>query len=190
MYPLCNELVKNCFVCFGIFDEEEASINASELNKRLSSVAREWIEGDRKDVWSFFTQGIDPRIPDHIQKAFSEQIQPGLAIELGCGNSAVVSKLLQRGWKVVAVDNSPEALTNLQMRISKTDSARMKNLTLVCADMETYQFPDNVQLIVAKDSFPYCNPSKIVEVWDKAYQSLQKAVALLGIFSHDLVTLR
>ncbi len=186
MSVCCSRLVKNVFTCAGMLDKEEPPISGRELNKRLRDEAEMWAQGDRRDFWGHLTQHVHPQIPSHIQQSLDnfnfEHVKPGLAIEFGCGNSILVSELLKKGWKVEAVDNSRQALAHLQQRIGQTVAEKMDNLTLVCADMETYQFPSDTRFIVAKDSLPYCNPDKIVEVWDKAYESLEDGGRIAGNF--------
>ncbi len=183
MSVCCSRIVKDIFSHAGILDREESPITKNELSKRLGQEAEIWKKEDRTNFWSRFTQNGHAGIPCHIEESIdSFASKPGVAVELGCGNSSVVELLLKRGWKVEAVDNSRNVLTQLQQRISQTLADRIENLTLVQADMEAYQFPNDAKLIIAKDSLPYCDPDKIVEVWDRAHDSLEDGGRIAGNF--------
>lgn len=54
-------------------------------------------------------------------------------------------------------------------------------LTLVCSEMETYQFPEDVRLIYG-NSFPYCDPAQFERVWQRAYLALEKGGRVVGEF--------
>lgn len=111
-----------------------------------------------------------------------EGVEPGIAVEFGCGNSPIVTDLLNKGWKVRAVDNSQVALNCLRQQVKRAAPDNLYNLTPECVDMEVYEFPRHTRLIVAKDALPYCDPGKIVEVWDKAYNSLEIGGRIVGNF--------
>ena len=95
-----------------------------------------------------------------LDKFELEHVEPGLAVDLGCGNSFLVSELLKRGWEVIAIDNSIEALGRLAKRIERTIPEKRNNLTYIISDIETCPIPNGVRFLVAKDSLPYSNPLK------------------------------
>jgi hypothetical protein len=85
----------------------------------------------------------------------------GTAVDLGCGGKSTATiELLGRGWKVIAVDSSQVALEALQeFAVAKySDCVSSGQLTLVCARIEGYRFPRHVEMILAIETFPYCDP--------------------------------
>jgi len=180
----CSGLINFCFQKIGLI-EEEISINGA--CERIKKEEAKWVGDDKREFWGNFTRRpseISPLVQKVLNKFHEEQIEPGTAVELGCGNSEAAIKLLQKGWKVIAVDNSEGALENLENRVNDFGSNWIEegSLTLVCQDMETYEFPKNVRLILAKDSLPYCDPQKIINVWNKIYESLEVGGRVFGNF--------
>ncbi len=99
---------------------------------------------------------------------------PGIAIDLGGGNSTLALMLLKKNWKVIVVDPSEQGLHLLSMRAHALGlgSIAKTNLILTAKKMEDYTFPSNIDFISAQDSLPYCDASKLVSVWDKIHHSL------------------
>ncbi|MES2274127.1 MAG: class I SAM-dependent methyltransferase [Chlamydiota bacterium] len=180
----CSRIVRTCLVTIGFLDEEEPDISKEEVNKRFQKEHQFWIPRDRKVFWGGFAQNVHLNLPRRLGECLNhfkqDGIKPGVAIELGWGNNPAVPYLLKNGWEVIAVDNSPQVLKSLQQRVHETVSDKEKFFTAVCSDIETYQFPKNVRLILA--SFPYCNPLKVVEVWNRAYDSLERGGRMVGVF--------
>ncbi len=135
------------------------------------------VEGDRKEFWGQLAQDqsrSNPLLNKSLAKFKKEGMQPDIAVDLGCGNSGPAIDLLKDGWEVIAVDNSEQVLANLRRSVCAVDQSWITTgrLRLVCEDMETYQFPKDVRIILAKDSFPYCDPKKFKIIWGRIYDSL------------------
>ena len=104
----------------------------------------------------------------------SRNIQTGVAVDLGCGISPTVYNLLERGWKVYAVDSSIHVLSDLSSQIS---SLRKKwfetgQLVLISENMEDFKFPEKIHLVIATDSLAYCNPQKIQGLFSRIKAAL------------------
>lgn len=110
--------------------------------------------------------------------------EPGLAIDLGGGNSSLAICLLQKKWKVIVVDPSEQGLQLLYMRAHALGlgSIAKANLRLVPQKMENFTFPSNVNFISAQASLQYCDASKVEMVWDNIHRSLTNG----GYFAADL----
>lgn len=177
--------VCDCRWLLKFFEEEQ--IDSKEAYQRIEKESQNWIRGNRNEFWSMFTQQPAPvhdLLVKTVAKFEEERVPPGVAVELGCGNSQSAIYLLQKGWKVIAVDNSEGVLDHLKELVHQSGSNWIQDgqLTLVCQEMEEYQFPLNVRLIFARDALPYCNPNKLKIVWDRAYDSLEKGGRIAGNF--------
>lgn len=138
----------------------------------------------RKEFWDEHAvfMPYDQKLPSLIEKVIDRFEVPGVVVDLGCGNSRTVDALLKRGWKVIAVDNNKFALDSLQGRIKGVLLDKLGNLKIVQSSIEAFEFPENVQLILGMDSLPYTDPTKLVDIWDRAYASLERGGYIAGTF--------
>lgn len=139
---------------------------------------------EREGIWAdyAFDRPRNQPLPSLAASAINSFVRPGLVVDLGCGNSPTVDTLLQKGWKVIAVDSNASALRNLQRRIQQSFPDKMGNLQIVESTIEAFKFPTNVQLILAMDSLPYADPKKLVDIWDRAHSSLVTGGRIAGTF--------
>ena len=112
-----------------------------------------------------------------------KKTNPGIAIDLGGGNSSLALTLLQKKWKVIVVDSSEKALHLLHMRarLQGLGAIAQSNLFLLPQTMETFTFPSGVDFISAQASLPYCDANKVVSLWEKIHHSLASG----GYFAAD-----
>lgn len=175
----------------------ERNISIEEASKRISKAASKWMPGDRREFWGQVAQ--TPSYPNPLLYAALTRYEasgetPGDAVDLGCGNGIQTFALLARGWRVTAVDSSSGALARLQQRVDELAPRSIVEgqLTLVCQEIEAYEFPKTVRMIVAIHSLPYCNPSKIQGVLEKAHAALECGGRIVGTFCahapHHLLT--
>lgn len=163
-------------------------IDIHEALNRLKEESKKWNYTDSRMIWdddgNDFVEREDELLETTLTKFQEEGTAPGLAVDLGCGNSFPTIRLLQKGWKVIAVDFSKGAIERLRETANKYGSNWLRDgqLTLVCQNIETYQFPKNVRLIMANNSLPFCNPAKIKQIWDRAYASLEVGGRFIGNF--------
>ena len=70
--------------------------------------------------------------------AFGEHPQDGprFAVDLGCGAGRDSRELLRRGWRVLAVDMTPEGPETLRRLTSAADLERLETVVSVLADFE------------------------------------------------------
>ena len=136
------------------------------------------LEKHRMRFWR--SDSMRPRdIGKLAQRTLNEMVKkdpsPGIAIELGCGNSGLVVELLKRNWTVVALDSSPHALNHLATRIHSLNlnDIAEKRLTYALQNMEDYEFPKNVNLVFGKNSFPFSKAEKFERLWDKIHGALK-----------------
>lgn len=84
------------------------------------------------------------------------------AIDLGCGSGRDTAELLGRGWRVEAIDGTPEALQRLLVWPGIEPSER---LTLRLIDFERLTELGPCRLVNASFSLPFCPPGHFERVW-------------------------
>ncbi len=99
-----------------------------------------------------------------------------LAIDLGCGAGVETMELLRQGWRVLAVDQEPEALARVQAAASPDGQAR---LTTQCAAFEDVVLP-RADLIHASYSLPFCHPAHFERVWGQLTAALLPGGRFVG----------
>lgn len=181
----CCGIFKTLGVKLGLI---EKAMTSEEALKEVNEESKKWIEKDRKEFWTsmcYLPQPIkNSLLEEALVKFQKEHISPGVAVHLGCGTSSSTVDLLKKGWKVIAVDNCNgvlEILKNLANKVNE-NWIKEKQLTFICEKMESFEFPKDTRLVLATNAFSYCNPKKLKEVWDKAYNALEKGGRIVGNF--------
>ncbi len=149
----------------------EPQINVQEARNRLALESSLWkrYQDNRSQLWNNFQANnmTEGRLPTLVEKAIihleSQGIKRGIAVDLGCGINTTVFNLLERGWKVYAVDSSNSVIQTLTEKVSSMEKHWIKDgqLILINQAIEEFEFPEKVHLVTATDSLPYCNPKKI-----------------------------
>jgi SAM-dependent methyltransferase len=105
-----------------------------------------------------------------------------IAVDIGCGNSVSTIFLLQKGWRVICVDYAHGALDALAKQASQINQEwlRTGRLTLCCSAIESYEWPHEVDLILASSSLPYCNPRSIQEISGRIHAALVSGGHFVG----------
>jgi SAM-dependent methyltransferase len=83
------------------------------------------------------------------------------AIDLGCGNGVDTLHLLEKGWRVHAVDERPEAIARTTARVPP---ALRDELSSEVAPFERATLPA-ADFIYAGVSLPFCKPEHFGAVW-------------------------
>jgi SAM-dependent methyltransferase len=99
--------------------------------------------------------------------------EPGFAVDLGCGEGRDVGELLRRGWRVLALDRSPDAIARLP---------RHERLEARQADFTTAKLP-SVDLINASFCLFICPPDRFPALWSRIAGALRPC----GRFSGHLL---
>ncbi len=136
-------------------------------------------------LYKMFAHGIPGgRTPPLLDKFFSSKQSGKVAIDVGCGNGKASLHLLERGWKVVALDVNGRALEKVkeQAILLDKESLASERFIAIQANLEEYTFPIKANLIVANDIFPYCNPAKMRQIWEKIHDALENDGHLIGSF--------
>lgn len=175
MNCMCLETVTSLLEQWGLYEPE---LSIEEANRRLTEEQILWNQcnEDRSQSWKVFQSGGHQRpliqLVTRAIVAWEGQMgaQPGIAVDLGCGISPTVIALLERGWTVYAVDQSAPVIAAVKELTEEW--IQTGRLVLVNQSIEDFEFPQQVQLILATDSLPYCNPLKIYDIFLKARQAL------------------
>ncbi len=91
-----------------------------------------------------------------------------LAVDLGCGEGRDTVELLRRGWRVLAIDAEPEAISRLR---SRPEAARNDLLETEVATFEEADWPEPA-LVNASYALPFCPPAAFPAVWAHVVESL------------------
>ena len=83
------------------------------------------------------------------------------AADVGCGDGMETLALLQAGWHVLAIDQQPEAIRLVQMKVAPELQPRL--LTRVTA-FEQLDLPA-VDFAYAGFSLPFCTPQHFSRLW-------------------------
>jgi SAM-dependent methyltransferase len=94
------------------------------------------------DAQDWDRRWLDKRLHTHgeaspVVLAALEDLEPGRALDLGCGSGRHAVWLAERGWQVTAVDFSPEALRQAGERAAEVGVA----VDWIEADLVTYEPP-------------------------------------------------
>ena len=104
-----------------------------------------------KDYWSRHWQEAGGRTappPNPYLVAEVTGLAPGTAIEAGCGEGAEAIWLAQQGWRVTAVDISPEALERAAARAGEAEIAWVEG------DLTTWEPAAPVDLVTTHYAHP------------------------------------
>ncbi len=91
-----------------------------------------------------------------------------LAIDLGCGEGSDTLALLQSGWRVLAIDQQPEALALLQEQVEEGLQSQLQTMV---ASFEALTLPP-ANLIYASYSLPFCQPAHFATLWQQIEANL------------------
>ena len=143
-----------------------------------------------QDYWSVHAE-IMPREDGFIDSFLSickeRQIKPENVLELGCRNGTYTLSLIKNGCNVVAVDSNKRALqilrsafkelqeeTALYNRQHPKNPIRLGTLKIEQSSIENFIFKNSkFDVILAINSLNYCNPKKVLGIWERVHQALK-----------------
>jgi len=131
------------------------------------------------------TAGRPPR--DTLLRALDAFEREGMAdcqkfaLDLGAGDGRDTVEILQRGWRVLAIDSEPKAFERLRAR---PDLVRGEALETQIERIEDADLP-SADLINASFALPFCAPDRFSTVWSRIVGALKPggrfAGQLLGV---------
>ena len=117
-------------------------------------------------------------MPNYTVKKFIKlNVEPGNAVELGCGVGRDTVCLIKNGWNVLAIDRE-----NVESRIAtKLSEEELKQFKFSKQKFEDIELEKN-NLVVANFSLPFCNKNNFKELWNKINNSILKDGYFVGNF--------
>lgn len=100
------------------------------------------------------------------------------AIDLGSGSGRDTAELLRRGWKVLAVDNEPEAIKWVRSATKPKYHARLRTRLV---SFEKVKLP-KCDLVNASYSLPFCSPERFASFWRRILASIRPGGRFAGHF--------
>jgi SAM-dependent methyltransferase len=139
-----------------------------------------------KSVWARYAEGTAGRDPMKfltraIEKTAGEDGGGRLTIDLGCGAGNETLALLERGWRVHAVDSEPRAIEMLESRVDETQRTRLTT------QVETFDKTDLplADLVFASLSLPFSGDSHDLSV-QRALNAVKPGGWFVGVlFGHN-----
>ena len=124
------------------------------------------------------TKNMEPNYT--VRKFLKLNIEPGNAIELGCGAGRDTASLIKTGWNVLAIDRE-DVESRITARLSKEEQKKFK---FSKQKFESIKLEKN-NLVVANFSLPFCNKNNFKELWNKIDESILKDGYFVGNFFGD-----
>ncbi len=138
--------------------------------------------------WSlYFARAIErkdpyPTLQEALENLSKDGIESGVAVDLGSGTGADTLFLLEQGWHVFAVDAEKEAI---DITLSRALDKGKELLDTRISSFADAVFPDQVMLINASMSLPFCHPLDFYMVWKKITSHLATQGRFAGHFFGD-----
>jgi tellurite methyltransferase len=134
---------------------------------------------ESQKVWqAYYKLSIDWPPREFLQKTVDRFDSTGFAIDLGCGTGTDALYLLERGWKVLAIDYQDSAISTLLSRISPDHEERLETQV---SSFESLDLPP-ADLIWAGNSLPFCNSHHFPTLWDQIRSTLNQGGRFAGDF--------
>jgi len=130
--------------------------------------------GDRWSQYYDVMAGTPPR--DTLLAVLERFDASGFAIDLGCGEGRDTVELLRRGWQVLAIDGTEEAIARL---LQREDLPYPERLTTQVARFDQVQLPP-ADLINASYSLPFCFPVDFPALWQQIETTLKPGGRFAG----------
>jgi tellurite methyltransferase len=131
----------------------------------------------RVDSWTAYYDAHAGREPRPLLlEVLDTFATPGRAVELGFGNGIETIAMLKRGWRVLAIDPTPEASERL---IAGLPDDGRERLSAVTAPMEDVELP-TADLVWAAFSLFFCDPARFPDVWGRIGEAVRPGGRFAG----------
>lgn len=117
--------------------------------------------------------GDEPRstLLEALRRFDEEERRERFAVDLGCGSGRDTLELLRRGWSVLAIDGTAEAIERLGARPGLDASERQRLETRV-ARFGDAEWPA-ADLVNSSFALPFCPPEAFPALWRRIEGSLR-----------------
>lgn len=155
-----------------IFSKKQQEIKKFKFNAQVAEVFDDMLSRSIP-----FYDEIHKITKDIIDRTF---VDGGLIYDLGCSTGTTITlidkhlKKQKKSARFIGIDNSKSMIEKSQEKIKRN---RVRNTTLVCADIEEVEF-EKSQLIIMNYTLQFIPVSKRVKLLTRMYNSLNKG----GVF--------
>lgn len=116
------------------------------------------------------------------QEYFKLEQKVGLAVDLGTGTGRDALFLLNHDWKVLAIDAEPLAI---EILLNRVPAEKSDNLQVAITAFSNMLLPQQVDLINASFSLPFCKPEEFAKCWEQISDHLVIGGRFAGHFFGD-----
>ena len=130
-----------------------------------------------KSIEKYYDNTTDA-MPNYTVKKFIKlNVEPGNAVELGCGAGRDTVCLIKNNWNVLAIDRE-----SVEERIAKRlNNEELEKFRFQKQNFESLEL-EKSNLIVANYCLPFCNKNNFKELWNKINDSILKDGYFVGNF--------
>ena len=133
-----------------------------------------------KNIEKYY-DNTENEMPNYTVKKFIElNVEPGNAVELGCGAGRDTVYLIRNGWNVLAIDRE-DVETRIVSKLLVEELEQFEFFKQRFEDIEL----ENSNLVVANFSLPFCNKNDFKKLWAKINHSILKDGYFVGNFLGD-----
>ncbi len=133
-----------------------------------------------KNIEKYY-DNTENEMPNYTVKKFIElNVEPGNAVELGCGAGRDTVYLIRNGWNVLAIDRK-DVETRIVSKLLVEELEQFEFFKQRFEDIEL----ENSNLVVANFSLPFCNKNDFKKLWAKINHSILKDGYFVGNFLGD-----
>ena len=141
---------------------------------REAQMASDWSEfytaQAGRSVRPTFVAGLDAR----------DGLPPGRAIDLGCGDGVETRELLERGWRVLAIDADDGVEDRVHAAIGEI--ADLPPVEIWNRSFETLTGLPEADFVYAGFALPFCDVSHFPYLWADIREALQPDAVFAGEF--------
>jgi SAM-dependent methyltransferase len=123
-----------------------------------------------RGVRATFVAGLDAR----------GELPPGRAIDLGCGDGVETRELLERGWRVLAIDS--DETVEERVRATIGDTADSAPVEIWKRPFEALTGLPEADFVYAGFALPFCDASHFPYLWADIREALQVDGVFAGEF--------
>lgn len=129
------------------------------------------------DCWEAYYEVVSGRPPRELyRQALRRFSEPGFAIDLGCGSGVETIDLLQRGWRVLAVDKQALAGEQILERVPRDAGAEVDVRAVAFEELEL----PPADFVWAGLSLPFCEPRSFDALWSRIVAALRPGARFAG----------
>lgn len=141
----------------------------------LENLPQQPLVNSTKGYWDKYYQNTLNATKPHNTLLLAQQYfeidgkASGLAVDLGKGTGRDALFLLKKGWNVLALDAEP---LSIEIILNRAQNEQLNRLEVQISPFSDMILPDNVDLIYASFSLPFCSPEDFPECWQKIIDHL------------------